>query len=152
MIEKDLYIDDNNFFIRLNNINKTINLEGENWGNIKGDITIDSLSFDFIIFGLSDSEHREIQEHFWDVETLSEFQEKMRIAKFDITAMGKDDQPKKDTASFGIDVLINIDHDSVWSIYNDKTFEKVASELIGVDVTFTEQGLQLDGRASMEVV
>ena len=37
-----------------------------------------------------------------------------------------------------------------WTIYTDTGFESAVSELLGYSVTFTEQGMQEDGRASME--
>jgi hypothetical protein len=37
-----------------------------------------------------------------------------------------------------------------WRIYTDKGFEHCISEALGFDVTFTEQGMQDDGIASME--
>jgi len=38
-----------------------------------------------------------------------------------------------------------------WRIYTDSGFEAAVSELLGTDVTFTEQGMQDDGYASMEL-
>ena len=37
-----------------------------------------------------------------------------------------------------------------WRIYTDKGFEESISVALGFDVTFTEQGMQDDGVASME--
>ena len=37
-----------------------------------------------------------------------------------------------------------------WRIYTDKGFEHCISEALQMDVTFTEQGMQDDGIASME--
>ena len=37
-----------------------------------------------------------------------------------------------------------------WRIYTDSGFEEAVSELLGEDVSFTEQGMQEDGVASME--
>ena len=37
-----------------------------------------------------------------------------------------------------------------WRIYTDTGFESAISELLGYSVSFTEQGMQDDGRASME--
>ena len=37
-----------------------------------------------------------------------------------------------------------------WRIYTDKGFEASISEALGFDVTFTEQGMQDDGVASLE--
>ena len=41
-------------------------------------------------------------------------------------------------------------HDSTWDIYTDRGFERAISDAVGFDVQFTEQGMQEDGRASME--
>lgn len=45
---------------------------------------------------------------------------------------------------------ILVEHDSEWEIYTDKGFERAISNALGYDVTFTEQGMQERGRASME--
>jgi len=37
-----------------------------------------------------------------------------------------------------------------WRLYTDTGFEATVSELLGYEVTFTEQGMQEDGVASME--
>jgi len=44
-----------------------------------------------------------------------------------------------------------VEHDSEWEIYTDSGFERAISEALGYDVTFTEQGMQDNGYASMEV-
>jgi hypothetical protein len=41
-------------------------------------------------------------------------------------------------------------HDGPWTIYTDTGFEKAISEMIGMEVTFTEQGMQEEGVASLE--
>ena len=46
--------------------------------------------------------------------------------------------------------LVNVEHDSTWDIYTDTGFETAISEAVGFAVTFTEQGMQDDGMASME--
>ena len=48
-------------------------------------------------------------------------------------------------------VDVNVTHNADWNIYTDKGFEKAISNLLGFDVQFTEQGMQDDGYASMEV-
>lgn len=45
---------------------------------------------------------------------------------------------------------VNVTHDSTWDIYTDSAFEDAISNALGFDVTFTEQGMQEDGVASME--
>ena len=57
------------------------------------------------------------------------------------------------TTAFGdeLDVTINVGHDSEWDIYTDTAFERAISEVLGFSVGFTEQGMQEDALASMEV-
>lgn len=45
---------------------------------------------------------------------------------------------------------ISVEHDTTWDIYTDSGFESAISNALGYDVTFTEQGMQDDGCASME--
>ena len=47
--------------------------------------------------------------------------------------------------------LIEVMHDSTWDIYTDSGFESAISEQLGYPVSFTEQGMQEDGVASMEL-
>lgn len=46
--------------------------------------------------------------------------------------------------------MVNVTHDSTWDIYTDKAFEAAISKLLGYTVSFTEQGMQDNARASME--
>jgi len=46
---------------------------------------------------------------------------------------------------------VTVEHDSTWDIYTDTAFTKAISEALQMDVDFTEQGMQDDGLASMEV-
>ena len=45
---------------------------------------------------------------------------------------------------------IYVTHEAGWRIYTDTGFEQAISEVLGFDVTFTEQGMQDDELASME--
>ena len=45
---------------------------------------------------------------------------------------------------------IYVEHDTTWNIYTDSGFEQAISEQLGYAVSFTEQGMQDDGVASME--
>ena len=45
---------------------------------------------------------------------------------------------------------IEVEHDTTWDIYTDSGFESAISKALGYDVTFTEQGMQQNGMASME--
>ena len=48
-------------------------------------------------------------------------------------------------------VDVNVTHNADWNIYTDTGFESAISNLLNMDVQFTEQGMQEDGHASMEV-
>ena len=45
---------------------------------------------------------------------------------------------------------VEVEHDGPWSIYTDSGFEQAISKMVGFEVSFTEQGMQEDGMASME--
>ena len=45
---------------------------------------------------------------------------------------------------------VDVEHDGPWSIYTDSGFEAAISKMVGFEVSFTEQGMQEDGMASME--
>ena len=45
---------------------------------------------------------------------------------------------------------VDVEHDGPWSIYTDSGFEQAISKMVGFEVSFTEQGMQEDGMASME--
>lgn len=47
-------------------------------------------------------------------------------------------------------VSVTVEHDGPWTIYTDSGFEKEISEMIGMEVSFSEQGMQEDGRAHLE--
>jgi len=47
--------------------------------------------------------------------------------------------------------VVHTGKDESWRIYTDSGFEEAVSELLGTDVCFTEQGMQDDGYASMEL-
>jgi len=51
-------------------------------------------------------------------------------------------------------ISINVAHtggDGSWRLYTDTGFEAAVSDLLGCDVSYTEQGMQEDGLASMEL-
>lgn len=47
-------------------------------------------------------------------------------------------------------VEVVVEHDGPWTVYTDTGFEKHISDMIGMDVEFSEQGMQEDGRAHLE--
>jgi hypothetical protein len=57
-----------------------------------------------------------------------------------------DDAEDRDTTY----VSVQVEHDGPWTIYTDTGFERAISQMIGIDVDFTEQGMQDDGEASLE--
>ena len=46
---------------------------------------------------------------------------------------------------------VTVTHNSTWDIYTDTAFTRAISEALQMDIDFTEQGMQDDGHASMEV-
>ena len=47
---------------------------------------------------------------------------------------------------------VTVTHDSTWDVYTDSAFVQAARDFTGIaDLDFTEQGMQDDGYASMEV-
>ena len=63
----------------------------------------------------------------------------------------------EDTSTVHIAVCYNVDGvdgsevEGSWRMYTDSGFEAAISALLGCDVMFTEQGMQEDGYASMEL-
>lgn len=47
-------------------------------------------------------------------------------------------------------VSLYVMHDGPWTIYTDSGFEKEISDIIGMEVSFSEQGMQDDGVAHLE--
>lgn len=47
-------------------------------------------------------------------------------------------------------VSVTVEHDGPMEVYTDSGFEKAVSDMIGMDVEFSEQGMQEDGRAHLE--
>lgn len=64
----------------------------------------------------------------------------MKVHVTGITVITEEDGSKR----------VNVTHDADWRIYTDRGFEKGISELLGLAVGFTEQGMQEDNLASME--
>ena len=69
------------------------------------------------------------------------------------------DNPNPDTVTvtnYSIDkddegyVSVTVEHDGPWTIYTDSGFEEAISDMIGMEVSFSEQGMQEDGRAHHE--
>jgi hypothetical protein len=47
-------------------------------------------------------------------------------------------------------VSVTVEHDGPMEVYTDSGFEKAVSDMIGMDVEFSEQGMQQDGVAHLE--
>ena len=47
-------------------------------------------------------------------------------------------------------VEVTVEHDGPWTIYTDTGFEEAISDMIDMEVSFSEQGMQEDGRAHLE--
>lgn len=45
---------------------------------------------------------------------------------------------------------VSVCHDTTWNVYTDSGFEAAISEHLGFEVSFTEQGMQDNGVASLE--
>ena len=57
-----------------------------------------------------------------------------------------------DWAAEGDIAHVSVEHDSTWDVYSDSAFKRAAQKFTGIaDLGFTEQGMQQDGCASMEV-
>jgi hypothetical protein len=67
---------------------------------------------------------------------------KVRVTGISVTHNVYDDE-------FGTSVYVT--HDSNWEIYTDRGFETAISKVLGFDVQFTEQGMQDDEYASLEL-
>ena len=47
---------------------------------------------------------------------------------------------------------VTVEHDSTWDVYTDSAFSEAAANFTNcMGLAFTEQGMQADGQASMEV-
>lgn len=47
---------------------------------------------------------------------------------------------------------VTVEHDSTWDVYTDSAFAEAAANFTNImGLSFTEQGMQADGLASMEV-
>ena len=62
---------------------------------------------------------------------------------------------EEDYGDGDISTMIYVEHNANgngdWRIYTDDGFEESISKALGFDVTFTEQGMQDDGVASLEI-
>lgn len=57
-----------------------------------------------------------------------------------------------DWAAEGDIAHVTVEHDSTWDVYTDSAFVAAAQQYTGIaDLNFTEQGMQDDNYASMEV-
>jgi hypothetical protein len=47
-------------------------------------------------------------------------------------------------------ISVTVEHDGPWTVYTDSGFEEEISDMIGMEVSFSEQGMQEDGVAHLE--
>ena len=66
------------------------------------------------------------------------------------TDWGDGDTSTHIAVCYDVDGVDGADVENSWTIYTDSGFEDAVSTLLGTSVTFTEQGMQDDGYASME--
>jgi hypothetical protein len=77
-------------------------------------------------------------------DSIWEYEGPMTVTVTDISVYTDEDE------EFGY-TSISVEHDASWRIYTDSGFEAAISEKLGYGVQFTEQGMQQDGVASMEL-
>jgi hypothetical protein len=77
-------------------------------------------------------------------DSIWEYEGPMTVTVTDISVYTDEDE------EFGY-TSISVEHDASWRIYTDSGFEAAISEKLGYGVQFTEQGMQQDSVASMEL-
>ena len=67
-------------------------------------------------------------------------------------SVGVEGSDMEDFASVNVYYTVNgnAEYADSWRLYTDSGFEAAVSKLLGFEVSFTEQGMQEDGVASME--
>ena len=74
------------------------------------------------------------------------------ITGFTVERYDAEDAKEYDWCEEGDIMHVSVMHDSTWDVYTDKGFREAARFVTGIaDLDFTEQGMQEDGIASMEV-
>jgi len=75
------------------------------------------------------------------------------ISGFTVAYMNADTYEDCNEGDLGAVIAhVSVEHDSTWDVYTDSAFERAARQYTGIDdLSFTEQGMQEDGLASMEV-
>jgi hypothetical protein len=74
------------------------------------------------------------------------------ITGFNVERYTAEDAAQYDWCEEGDIMHVSVMHDSTWEVYTDKGFREAARFVTGIaDLDFTEQGMQEDGIASMEV-
>ena len=84
----------------------------------------------------------------WDCEL-----ETVTITSINIseTDWGDEDTSIHSAVCYDVDGVDGADVEGSWRMYTDSGFEDAVSTLLGTSVSFTEQGMQDDGYASMEL-
>jgi hypothetical protein len=74
------------------------------------------------------------------------------ITGFEVIRSDAEDAAEYDWCEEGDIMHVSVEHDSTWDVYTDKGFREAARFVTGIaDLDFTEQGMQQDGIASMEI-
>jgi hypothetical protein len=74
------------------------------------------------------------------------------ITGFDVQRYDAEDAAEYDWCEEGDIMHVSVEHDSTWDVYTDKGFREAARFVTGIaDLDFTEQGMQHNGIASMEI-
>jgi hypothetical protein len=77
---------------------------------------------------------------------------KITISGFNVQRYTAEDAAEYDWCNEGDIMHVSVEHDSTWDVYTDTGFREAARFVTGIaDLDFTEQGMQDDGCASMEV-
>jgi hypothetical protein len=97
---------------------------------VDGDYTAQDFDCDFTVWTAGDG--------LWGCEA----DRQVRVTGISIVTNAYDDN---------VSVMVNVTHNSTWDIYTDSAFASAISDALGVGVRFTEQGMQEDEIASMEV-
>lgn len=78
---------------------------------------------------------------------------KVTITGYDVQRYtAEDEENYGDWCKEGAIQHVSVEHDSTWDVYTDSAFVAAAREVTGIaGLDFTEQGMQDNGLASMEV-
>jgi len=108
---------------------------------------------DFSKFGIGEAEEKENKtitvnapvalsgDSIWDNDNTNP--KSVNVTEIEVVA----DDPFNEDDTYA---SVNVKHDGPWTIYTDTGFQDEISKIVGFKVSFTEQGMQEEGVASME--